>query len=56
MKRVVVTGVGAITPVCINIAINSEKTTRETTSWITFRCQSENGPPKPSLPMRLAGT
>ena len=35
---------------------NSVKTESETTSWMTFSSQIENGPPNCDDPMRLAGT
>ena len=35
---------------------NSVKTESETTSWMTFSYQIENGPPNCDDPMRLAGT
>ena len=38
------------------IVTNTVNTVRDTTSWITLSCMSENGPPLPSKPMRLAGT
>ena len=37
-------------------SVNTVKTLSEITSWITFSCMSDNGPPFPIYPMRLAGT
>ena len=40
----------------MNTSAKSVKTESETTSWITFSSQIENGPPNSADPMRLAGT
>ena len=37
------------------MVVNTVKITSVITSWMTFSCINENGPPLPIKPMRLAG-